>query len=528
MGFRSSIAANCASCGLVFQIPRSWKYQAECVCPDCNATNPVPKRPWINCGRVLLALGLCAALAAVGYGVSRIRSRDGEAWALRELADREFRDEHYARALELFDTLARRESPSPESQFRRAQCMAALGQRSKARRVVEETLSQAGSDWLPHNSLVIADIHFWLAQEIYSRPQVTRAQWQLAKTHLCKVLDFVPHHETARRMLLAMHQASGNQAEALIHLEALARSSTADRMSLAIAYARLGKGSDAKIEAERAYASLLVEICDSPTNSSLRRQAAQAALLANDFAAAEEQLGRAFSDVGCDDPQTVALWGEMCEIHARQVLRDRREWPLRLLELCRKSLERSPCRAQTYELLRPLLARSDEVGTEARGLLMLGLARGCDPVALHGLLAERASLLGRGTESIQHWRVVVAFRPEWSGALNNLAWELCWSDPPQLEDALSCADRALQLKPDSEAIRETRGQILARAGRSREALPDLLSALAEFPENARLHATLSDVYRDLNSPEQAVLHANRANELLPAAQVEPVRQSRDE
>ena len=50
--------------------------------------------------------------------------------------------------------------------------------------------------------------------------------------------------------------------------------------------------------------------------------------------------------------------------------------------------------------------------------------------------------------------------------LNNLAWVLLSAEPPQLDKALSMADAAVKALPQHPEIRETRGVILARLGRS--------------------------------------------------------------
>lgn len=526
MWFSSEIEVTCESCGLTFKVPRA-PQGTPCTCADCEAVNLVPAPPPVRWGRATLVVVVAALIAAAGYGLWNwnLERGGGQALDLRSAADQEFRAKNYARALELFEELAVQEPPTARERFQLVQILAALGRRKEARQVAGEILDLAGTDWLPHTSQVYSDLHFWLAQEIYSRPHVTSFQWRAAEDHLRVVLQFSPQHETARRMLLAMLQAEGKQLEALPHLEKLAGHSTSDRMALAIAFAQVGKGVRAAEEAELVLASLLVDLSESPGDIDLRRQAARAAILVGDFGIAEQQLKLAlhYSD---RDPQTVAQLAEVYEIQAARLSREHPDWARRSLELVRNSLDLAPRRLRTYDALKPLLLQPDGVGAEAQSLLMTAIARGGEPARLHGLLAESASRAGRPAESILHWRAAVASQPDWEGPLNNLAWELCWSEPPELDDALRFIDRALRLAPGSPALRETRGQILARAGRTREALPDLLSAVARFSNNARLHATLAEVYHDLDHPEEAALHAKRAEELAPETRFAPVRVSK--
>jgi len=526
MVFRKYIPVTCQGCGLVFDVRRA-PQGTPCVCPDCDAVNAMPKAPpfpWARLLGLLVGAGLLAAGGVIAWnGMNQASS----VWELRGEAAAQFRAKDFAAAAQSYARLAELEPLLADEHFRWAQSLAATGQRSLARKMVEQLVEQAGTDWLPHTSLVYPNAEFWLAQEIYTRPQITVADWRSAEARLQTVLLFSPQHEMARRMLMKMQRATGQQLAALANLEKLAPFSTADRLELALAYSSLGKRFEAAQEAKLVVESLLLELGENPENLELRRTAAKAALLAGDFAAAENQLKLALKYGNEEDLETRMRLAEIYEQQAAAVPHDRPDWDRRSLELLCRSIETVPDRSEPYDALTPLTLRPGEVGEQARELLLTGLARGVRPDRLHGLLAQWCSRTGRSDESILHWRAVIAAEPQSVPALNNLAWELCWHQPPMLDEALDMINRALALSPGVPVLRETRGQILARMGRSREALADLLAAIGGMNENARLHATLAEVYRDLKLPDEAKLHIERAAQLEPDTVFEPVRWAKD-
>jgi predicted Zn-dependent protease len=93
---------------------------------------------------------------------------------------------------------------------------------------------------------------------------------------------------------------------------------------------------------------------------------------------------------------------------------------------------------------------------------------------------------------------------------NNLAWVLARDDPPDLERALKLADLALERQPDARRFHGTRGDVLARLGRWREALPELEEGLADAPDNPDLHAALAVAYDHLDDAAMAARHRSLA------------------
>ena len=73
------------------------------------------------------------------------------------------------------------------------------------------------------------------------------------------------------------------------------------------------------------------------------------------------------------------------------------------------------------------------------------------------------------------------------------------------------AESAKKLSANPE-MSVTLGIILARMGRHRQAVKELETALAAFPDRARLHAELAACYAKLGDPDSAKLHQRLAEE----------------
>ena len=71
----------------------------------------------------------------------------------------------------------------------------------------------------------------------------------------------------------------------------------------------------------------------------------------------------------------------------------------------------------------------------------------------------------------------------------------------------------LERQPESHAFRETRGQLLTRLGRFEEALSDLEYALAKYPNEQLLHASLAQCYQELGQASLGERHADKARRI---------------
>jgi tetratricopeptide (TPR) repeat protein len=95
-------------------------------------------------------------------------------------------------------------------------------------------------------------------------------------------------------------------------------------------------------------------------------------------------------------------------------------------------------------------------------------------------------------------------------ALNNYGWILTQDPNGDMDIALTAVNKALEIRPDDLRFRETRGQVLVRLGRWREAIEDLEIAVNGLPDVRDIHLSLAKAYDALGEKQLARVHRARA------------------
>jgi predicted Zn-dependent protease len=113
---------------------------------------------------------------------------------------------------------------------------------------------------------------------------------------------------------------------------------------------------------------------------------------------------------------------------------------------------------------------------------------------------------GNAEQGIRHLELAFAGLPEMPAVANNLAWALAHAEQPDLVRAEQLADAAIRAEPRNAEFRETRGIILAKLGKTKQAITDLESALSVFPKRQRIHQELAQLYQQLGDAELAAYH----------------------
>jgi tetratricopeptide (TPR) repeat protein len=149
---------------------------------------------------------------------------------------------------------------------------------------------------------------------------------------------------------------------------------------------------------------------------------------------------------------------------------------------------------------------------QTRALLRRLLAQGEAPAQAHFALGVDAWAHGQVSEARLHWERANQLAPDMPAIANNLAWLLSQSAPPDLPRALQLADMAVEKSPREMNFRDTRGHILMKMGRWKEALADLEAALPGTPNPVEMHLSLAEVYQHLDAPAMAAEHQRLAKE----------------
>jgi tetratricopeptide (TPR) repeat protein len=96
---------------------------------------------------------------------------------------------------------------------------------------------------------------------------------------------------------------------------------------------------------------------------------------------------------------------------------------------------------------------------------------------------------------------------------NNLAWVIAHQPPVELDRALGIIDAVIEKAPTEPRFRSTRGHILAKLGRHKEALPDLQEAKKAYPNDPNLFRQLSESCAHEGLERLATEYKRRADEL---------------
>ncbi len=526
---------HCHSCGEPIWVPlRREQVVGECQnCGEANLVPPAPERAFGRRRRTIAGVlsGLGAVLLVVaGVGGFTVWSQLSAGWAAMRLpeihasAEREFLAEHYQQAHDHLVKLSKTDVLSDRELYWLAECQLKLEDVNAA----QDTMEQLAAWRAPPYS---TQAHLWLGRHFLkgaNDPLVLSR----AEQHLSQVVTDDPAILEAHRLLLAIKLPSGRLRDAVPNLQALSDTSGEYRLQLAAAFEQTGNNRKARDEARKVLHAALTQAAEKPTDA-LRLLAARAAQLLGDYPQAEDLLRGGLRRDGCDAPKWLGPLSELDWMWANSssLLRPGEvpgaEPPpgesLADVERLEQSLRLEPNAPRAYVRLKKLAARRDAVGAEARLALQKELARGLQPVLVHCLLAELASEAQRPAEAMLHWRHAMDLSPYLAVAMNNLAAELTWLDPPDLKEAMVLIERAIELEPSQATYHETRGQILARLGRNEEALAELAPALKALPDNARLHATLAEIYREKGLPGPANKHAALAVQFSGGTEFAPLR-----
>jgi Flp pilus assembly protein TadD len=158
-------------------------------------------------------------------------------------------------------------------------------------------------------------------------------------------------------------------------------------------------------------------------------------------------------------------------------------------------------------LVTPLVPRLERLAADrARADMQELLANGESPATAHLILGMEAQGRGKQTEARVHFEQSYKLDPHMPVIVNNLAWSLTHVQPVDLDRALLLINDLLERWPKQLNYRETRGQILTRQGKWKEALTDLEAALPAMRFSRELHAALALCYDKLGVPEMRDQH----------------------
>jgi tetratricopeptide (TPR) repeat protein len=451
----------------------------------------------------LPALGAAGTVAALAVSIALNQPEDRKHF-YRELGRSAFVAQDHGLAALAYERLALLDAHDAVARYRWAVAADRLGQTALADALLEALA--------PADAIGYPPAHVWRAQRLLTgEPDMARVH--AAEAQLRQALKAEPNRIEAHAVLGQLLLGSRRSAEALEHLLPALPFRPDLELAVAHIYAAQGQRNLAVTHARRAqehYQPLAEGADDDPlprlrwAEATLLTGATHAALTIleegmrrKDHLAYHQALGDTY--LACFD----ALAGDSsADLGTR-------------LELLTQALRYAPGNVAALGRLLALSRAQGQDGERASAVLQNQLAQGKAAGTIHLLLGMQARAQKNPAQARLHFERAYELQPELGVVVNNLAWALAHVDPPDLPQALHLIDSALARWPQHPSFRETRGQILARQGRWREALADLEAVLPHLSKNAELHATLAKVYQELGLPDLAQEHERLAAAVPP-------------
>lgn len=351
--------------------------------------------------------------------------------------------------------------------------------------------------------------HSWLAGEIISGKsgKLTDDDFWALRRHLEMASTEATENVKSRAILGTMLLARGAFHEAIPHLEAVVGSRPELRTALSRAYASVQRDQEARAQITLALNHFREQNLASPGDPNTCLLRVQCELMAGNTSIAERVLRLACQRFS-GDPRFLVVLQELHLTGCDESLKaGHHDIALKHLD---QALALNPEAAGLMERFAFIASGDNESNEMALRLLRQVAAKGSAPAAAHlaigGVMLRRENL----REAATHFEIGLRHDPNSVALLNNLAWCLCKDDKGNHDRALQLIDNALRRAVRSDhqraTVRETRGQILAKLGRDREAAVELEKALPLLSRPQEAHRTLQKLYARLGQHDLAEVH----------------------
>lgn len=463
-------------------------------------------RPWKSLGQSspALLLGLVIPYSFIQLGVASQANRaldyKRQVLLLNDAGD-------YAQADVLLRELRELEPDNRPNQYLQATTAQLAGDADRARRIMS---GLAAVGYGPANR--------WMAQshwEAFANGDRSDEVRQQLAFHVGKLLKVNPADREANRLMGTLLLQDGNTQQAVRHLREVADKDAAACLTIATVHHQQGDKERAKIFALQARELINQQLVQNPGTVKLYASLATTFVLAQDEDRGLQVLAEAYKS--SKDP---ALRGPISDLYFswgnRLLVRDRQiQKPTfnRVLQLFKKSLEANPQNLQVANRLADFsLQLEGEQGQQIADFLDNALADGVEPAIVHFMHGTRALLNGDSEAAQFHLDRALKDDPNTPGVLNNIAMSIVMSverDPAgpkrrkKLVEALSLADKALQMSPGHPYLSDTRGQVLFRLGRYEECIANFEIALKEPQLRSAVYPFIASAYRELGQDRLA-------------------------
>ena len=180
------------------------------------------------------------------------------------------------------------------------------------------------------------------------------------------------------------------------------------------------------------------------------------------------------------------------------------------LQLLNQAQKADPSYARVYSSMMEIFVRGgrdEESRAKIRKKLQQVVASEQSSPMAHFALSNIIFQDGDQKTAIFHLEQAYQMDNSLISVMNNLAWMLAHSEPPDFDRALELATAAVNRVPKDAQCRDTLGTILMKLGRNKEAISHLEIALKGAANKQAVHQKLSATYKSLGMDELSQIHA---------------------
>jgi tetratricopeptide (TPR) repeat protein len=404
-----------------------------------------------------------------------------------------------------FERLATAPDGTVENKYNLARSLETLEERRRALAVLNQ-IAPADRPGYPAAQLRLAQL--LLTGQTATPPLVVSE----AERHLRRALEGEPTSVQANALLAQILMYTGRPELAMPFLHRAVTDRPELRIILARVYRDVKQLDSARHEATLAIREFRRRTEADPDDYEARARWAEAAAFLDDFPAAADVLKQGWQRT--NDPRYRSTLASLYALWDAVVNNDPKAEPGIRLARLEEGLRWDPTNANLLDRFTRMLQVNGAEAERARALLRDLLAKGEDRAGIHFVLGVDAWLRAKLGEARVHLEQAERLDPGSPEIVNNLAWILIRTEPPDLQRALTLANLALERQPNNPRFRGTRGVVLARLGRWKEALPDLETTLAVKPSDVDIHQALADTYEHLGLAEMAAVHRKELANLV--------------
>lgn len=407
------------------------------------------------------------------------------------------KDDDFARAKTFFERLKLMKEFEPEEQYQWAVILNQTGESDRAEQIINSLAPENSVGFPPAHTLKALSLARVINTE-KGRKELSSLRWHLQNAD--------GESEELTQAWINYYLAVEEWNLAAEKLEIAAQNNPLLYETLYRLYLAQGKKAESEFALKKADKAFQEYLKENPINAKARIGWAWVATSMKDFAKAEGILlqGKRINN----DP---SINRALSDFYILQQFRARQNGAdlSQQLQFLNQAQKADPSYAKVYSSMMEIFVRGgrdEESRAKIRQRLQQIVASEQASPMAHFALSNIIFQDGDQEKAIFHLEQAYEMDNSLISVMNNLAWMLAHSEPPDLDRALELSTAAVKRVPKDARCRDTLGTVLMKLGRNKEAIPHLEIALSGAANKRAVHQKLSVTYKSLGMDELSQIH----------------------